>query len=325
MKKVFKFLGILILVVVLLAIAGIGYVVYFLPNVGKAQDIKVVATPERVKRGEYLATSVAVCIDCHSQRDWTQYAGPYIKGTEGCGGEMFDQKLGFPGVFYARNITPYHLSNWTDGEIFRAITTGVSKDGHALFPIMPYHYYGQLDTEDLYSIIAYVRSLPAINNDVKPSNPDFPFSLIIHTIPTKASFHSKPSPNDSVAYGKYLVTMAGCVECHTPAKQGQIIPGFEFSGGREFVLPWGTIRTANITPDSNTGIGAWGRNQFVSRFKMYQDPNYHSPKLGGTDFNTIMPWMMYSRMTESDLASIYKYLRTLKPANHLINKFTPKS
>src|SRR5476651_20659 len=125
MKTVLKGLLYLVIAVLVIIIGAVGYVSFFLPNVGKPENITVEKTPARIERGKYLATSVTVCIDCHSTRDWTKYAGPIVAGTEGMGGERFDQRVGFPGVFYSKNITPYSLSGWTDGEIFRTITTGV--------------------------------------------------------------------------------------------------------------------------------------------------------------------------------------------------------
>jgi hypothetical protein len=325
MKKVLKWLTITVLIFILLIGGLIGYVTLFLPNVGDAPDLKVEVTPERVKRGEYLANSVAVCMDCHSKRDWSQYSGPISDiNTLGQGGEVFDQKLGFPGVFVARNITPYGLKTWTDGEIFRAITTGVNKDGKAMMPVMPYHYYGKADPEDIYSIIAYLRTLPEVKNDVQPSKPDFPFSVILHTIPHKAEPVKRPSESDTLAYGAYLVNMSGCVECHTKVDdKARLIAGTEYGGGREFNVPWGIIRTPNITPHA-TGLGNWTREQFIGRFKMYADSNYRSPQLTMNDFNTFMPWTMYGKMSETDLAAIYTYLRTVKPLNNTVEKFTPK-
>ncbi len=84
------------------------------------------------------------------------------------------------------------------------------------------------------------------------------------------------------------------------------------------------LRTPNITPDP-TGIGAWDKEMFIRRFKTYTDSNYHSPELAMTDFNTIMPWTMYGRMTEADLSSIYQYLKTIKPISNKVEKFTPKA
>lgn len=82
-----------------------------------------------IARGKYLANHVAVCMDCHSTRKWNKYSGPMDENAQGAGGEIFDQNMGFPGKFISPNITPYALREWTDGEIFRAITSGVNKDG----------------------------------------------------------------------------------------------------------------------------------------------------------------------------------------------------
>jgi mono/diheme cytochrome c family protein len=304
-------------------LSATAYVKLALPDVGEAPQLKVEVTPERVHRGEYLANSVAVCIDCHSKRDWSQFSGPLLAGTIGGGGEVFDETMGFPGKFYSKNITPYGLKNWTDGEIFRAITTGVNKDGKALFPVMPYHNYGKMDKEDIYSIIAYLRTLPEVKNEPPQSEPEAMFSVILNTIPQPAHPGTRPAPADTVKYGEYLVTMAACAECHTPFEKGQFVEGMQLAGGREFNLPMGTIRTPNLTPHA-TGLAAWDKSTFISRFKMYASAGYHPQKLGENDFNTIMPWLMYARMTESDLASIYAYLKTVKPIENKVEKFTPK-
>ena len=323
MKKVFKILMYLIVVVIVFVAGAIAYITIFLPNVGKPEDIKVISTPERIEHGKYLATSVMVCMDCHSTRDWSKFSGPPTPNTLGKGGDRFDQTAGFPGVFYARNITPAGIGNWTDGEIFRTITTGVDKNNKALFPIMPYHYYGQLDKEDIYDVISYIKTLPSIKNEVPAPKPDFPFNIIEHLIPHKANLQTKPKESDTLAYGKYMTTASGCVECHTKADKGQIIAGLEFGGGREFNFPFGTLRTANITSDA-TGIGGWTEEQFVKEFKQYQDTSFHLPTVKPTDYNTIMPWTMYGQMKESDLKAIYAYLRTVKKQQNTVVKFTPK-
>lgn len=325
MKIIFKALLYIVLAILIVVAGAAIYVSFFLPNVGKPENITVESTPARIERGKYLANSVTICIDCHSTRDWTKYAGPIVPGSEGGGGEVFDQHFGFPGVFYSRNITPYGIGQWSDGELFRTITTGVDKNGKALFPIMPYHYYGQLDREDIYSIIAYIKSLPAIKKDIPKPKPDFPFSIIENTIPRKANLQNKPSESDTLAYGKYLTTAAACVECHTKVDKGKIIAGLEFSGGREFLLPAGIVRSANITPHAEDGLGMWTAGQFIKRFRQYQDTSYHSPVIRKKDFNTIMPWMMYSNMKESDLNAIFKYLHSLKPIANKVQKFTAKS
>ena len=317
MKKIL--LTILVIIVVgIVALAS--FVKFGMPRVAPPTDLHVIATPERIAHGEYLATHVAVCVDCHSTRDWSHFAAPIVPGTFGKGGEYFGEEMGFPGKFYARNITPAHLKNWTDGQIFRTITTGVNAKGEALFPVMPYKYYGKMDKEDIYDIIAYIRSLPAIENAVPDHHVDFPMNFILNTIPGDSKLETKPPKSDTVKYGAYLVNAAGCIECHTKADKGQIIPTLAFSGGRDFHFPTGVTNSANITPDKQTGIGAWPVEEFIARFKAYKD-SANTPALIKDQLNTPMPWVMYAGMDTSDLRSIYAYLRTLKPISNKVDHF----
>jgi len=317
MKKV---LFTLLIVVVLVVVVGASYVKFALPSVGNPPDLHVALTPERVQHGEYLANHVTLCMDCHSTRDWKKFSGPMIPGTNGKGGELFDEKVGFPGTFYSKNITPANIKGWTDGEIFRAITTGVDKDGNALFPVMPYHYYGHMDKEDIYDIIAYIRTLPPIENKTPDHNIDFPMNFILNTIPVKASFVTKPPKSDTLNYGAYLTNAAACMECHTQVNKGQVIPDLAYSGGRVFKMPFGEVHSANITPDKETGIGTWTAEQFVTRFKTYSN-RANIAEMASTDINTIMPWTMFAGMDTSDLRSIYAYLQTVKPIKNHVDHF----
>lgn len=310
-----------ILVFILAVVIGAGYLKLVLPNVGKAPELVIDSTPARIKHGEYLANHVTACMDCHSSRNWSLYSGPISPGTLGKGGEYFGPEMGFPGKFYSRNITPANLGNWTDGEIFRAITTGVDKDGKTLFPVMPYLYYGKMDKEDIYDIIAYIRSIPSVENKTPVSKVDFPMNFVLNTIPMKASFVEKPAESDSLKYGAYLTNAAACMECHTQVDKGQIIPNLAYSGGREFVMPGGTVRSANITPDLETGIGEWTGENFIRRFKLYSD-EARLAKVSASQFNTIMPWAMYAGMDSTDLKAIYVYLKSLKPIKNEVIHFS---
>ncbi len=311
-------------IIALLCIALI-YVKVALPSVGDAPQLTITYTPEKIARGEYLANSVAVCIDCHSTRDWSKFGGPIVKGTLGQGGERFDQQMGFPGVYYAKNITPAGISSYTDGELFRLITTGVTKDGRAMFPVMPYLNYGQMDGEDIESIIAYIRSLSPIENQLPASASDFPMNFIINTIPVKATLQKMPLASNQLAYGKYLVNAAACMDCHTKVANGQIVPELAFGGGREFAMPGGMLRSSNISPDVATGIGGWTEELFIRKFKMYADSAYILPQVAPGEFNSIMPWTMYSGMTEEDLSAIFHYLKTVAPINNPVEKFSAGS
>jgi mono/diheme cytochrome c family protein len=325
MRKFLKVLGILLLIVLVAVVGLAAYIKLALPNVGDAPDLKVVSTPELVKRGEYLANNVMVCMDCHSTRNWNEFAAPIVPGTLGKGGEIFDQKMGFPGAYYSANITPAGVKDWTDGELFRAITTGVRKSGKPIFPVMPHHNYGKLDAEDIKAVIAYIRSLPAIENTVPQSSSDFPMNFIINTIPSKAALTTRPAPTNVVEYGKYMATAASCGECHTPFEKGKLITEFYMAGGRVFEMPAGTLISANLTPDPETGIGNWSKEAFLSKFKMYRDSaNAHMKVDFMNEYNTIMPWSMYAGMTDEDLGAIYTYLRSLKPVKKANTKFKPR-
>lgn len=324
MKKILKYLFYVLVGLVVIVAGLLTYVKVALPNVGPAENLTVERTPERIARGKYLANNIMVCMDCHSTRDWSKFSGPLTPGTLGRGGEKFDQAVGMPGVIYSRNITPAGITRYTDGELFRVITTGVTKEGRPLFPLMPYPYYSRMDKEDIYSVIAYIRSLPSIDHAVPDTRLDFPMNFIVHLIPQKATLGTLPDTTDLLAYGAYITNACGCKECHTPVNNGQIIEDLAFGGGREFkLLDGSTVRSMNLTPDA-TGLGAWTEDLFVNRFRMYADSSYVDPTVEPGSFNTMMPWTMYGHMKVSDLRAIYTYLKTVKPIKNTMNRFTPR-
>ncbi len=289
-------------------------------RIGQPKDLSISITPGRIERGKYLANHVAVCMDCHSQRDYTLFAGPIITGSLGAGGQVFDHKMGLPGVFYGKNLTPAALSSWTDGELYRAITTGISKDGSALLPLMPYQNYGQMDSEDIKSIIAYLRTLPSVENVVPASKPDFWVKPIIKQMTKAAKHQAKPALKDTLAYGKYLVAFAGCTDCHTRRRMGIPVKSKELAGGMAFPLPSGTVKSANLTPDQATGIGARTKEAFIARFKAFDSKTFTAFEVKN-GFNTPMPWTFYSGMNEEDLGAIYTYLQSIKPIKNQVVTF----
>lgn len=320
MKKLIKILVFGIVGVVILAFVLVGYVSVALPDVDDAPELIVEITPAKVERGKYLAYHVMMCADCHSERDFSIFSAPPQPGTEFVGGDVFDQSMGFPGRFVSANITPHGIGDWTDGELFRLITTGVKRDGDPIFPVMPYHSFGQLDSEDIESVIAYLRTLDPVERDHPKSEADFPMNLIMRTMPTKPRFTKKPLPIDRIAYGKYMFTAAACGDCHTNFDKGEFI-GPLAGGGREFQFPGGTSRAANLTPHE-TGLKHYTRESFINRFKSYGDAATLAD-VGPGDFQTIMPWNMYAGMSEQDLGAIYDFLMTLEPHNNSVEKFTP--
>jgi len=325
MRLILKIVAVLLLVVLVVASAGFIYFINRYPDVPPPQAVTLPSSPEVLERGKYLAENVTVCVDCHSERDWSKFAGPIKPGTSGMGGERFDAaNSGVPGTLYAPNITPAGLAEYTDGELVRAVTSGVGRDGRALFPLMPYPNYGKLATDDVHAVLAYIRTLKRIDHPVPARSLDVPMNLIVNIIPKPATPGVRPSPTDRAAYGEYLVTAASCGECHTPMDdRGQRLPGMDFAGGFQFAHPelGYRVRSANITPDADTGIGQWTEQQFVDKFKGFELPDDRVLTDDEQRQNTAMPWRQYAGMTREDLGVIYTYLRTLKPVLNRVDRF----
>ena len=276
-----------------------------------------------VERGKDLANIVSSCMDCHSQRDFNKYSGPVIEGTEGMGGFAFTQKLGVPGVVYARNITPdtvNGIGKWTDDEIARAITRGISRNGDTLFPLMPYPHFNQMDREDVYSIIAYLRTLKPNSNKVPARKLLIPISAAYPPLKSASlSQNVKPDVMDMVKYGAYMVNIAACMDCHTPLNKVEPDMKKYLAGGRKFDMGSFVVTSANITPDSLTGIGAWTEDMFLEKFKLYKDPSTYSSNPG--KLNTVMPKAKFANMDEFDIKAIYRYLRTIPAIKNHVDKY----
>lgn len=321
MKLLLKIVGVIVVLLLVVAAAGLGYLYSTYPNVPPPAAVKIDSTPERLARGKYLNDHVVGCTTCHTERDWTKYSGPIKTEKLGAGGESFN--LGQAGMLYSKNITPAAIGSWSDGELLRAVTAGVSKDGTPLFPLMPYPHYGVMAEEDMHAVLAYVRSLKAIENSKVPEPAlSFPLNLIVRTMPRAAVPRPRPSPDDTIAYGRYLTRSALCADCHTPIdERGAPLPGRDFAGGQEFYETGFRVRSANITPDADTGIGSWTEQQFIDKFKAFE--NTEPATLSQTERrqNTVMPITAYAGMTREDLSAIYAFLRTQKPVVNRVTKF----
>jgi mono/diheme cytochrome c family protein len=319
--------------VVLVALSGLAIIiaaaVAFLalrpPKQRPASTEKVALEPARIERGRYLAYHVTDCMGCHSDHDFSRFGMPLKAGTEGQGGFAFDDKLGVPGVVCAQNITPdpdSGLGRWTDGELLRAMREGVDRNGRALFPMMPYRGYSHLSDEDARSIVAYLRTLPAVHRAVPAKRIRFPLNLLLKSVPQPLDGPVPPvSASDSLAYGKYLTTIGGCVGCHTTEdSRHRPIPGMEFAGGNEYRGPWGRNHSANLTPEEHTWMGHATREEFIARFKAFE-PLVANPPAAPSGQNTVMGWLAYAGMTPEDLGAIYDYLKTVKPVRHDVVTF----
>jgi len=125
-----------------------------------------------------------------------------------------------------------------------------------------------------------------------------------------ASYHG-PSPAgvpaelahaDVVTRGEYLFRAADCAACHT-AKGGTPL-----AGGRPFKLPFGTIYTPNITPDRDTGIGAWSDTEFLRAV-------HDGIGRGGKRLYPAFPYASYAMLSDADVLAIKRYLFSLKPVH----------
>ncbi len=271
-------------------------------------------TPERVARGEYLVKAVVGCRGCHSERDLGKCSYPPKAGRELAGGIVF-RNIGPHAV--SPNITPYALADWTDQQIVDAVTRGISKDGRHLHRVMPASVYAMMDQADLYAIIAYLRTIPGIAAD--------PYPHEFGNVGSAASeFPETKLPRKTttdVQRGAYLVGIAGCNGCHhgdgeTPDS------GPAFIGGKEFKLPGrGFIRSANLTSDVATGLGAYTREAFIARVKGMRGSEKVAIEYGKP--NTVMHRWAYANMTDADLGAIYSYLHTLAPVSNRVIRFEP--
>ncbi len=321
MKAVLK-IGIGMVVFVIVGISIMLFIVFtFLPSVGDKKEITINADAQMLSRGEYLVENVVNCFGCHSETNDNVFSSPVITDRKGSGGKLFGKDQGYPGEYYAANLTPYFLSDWSDSDLYHAITTGISKDGRPMFPVMPYRDYGKLSDYDVKSIIAYLRNIPSIQKDVPKSNPSFPMNIINRMIPKEAE--PMPKPETEIERGKYLATISGCRTCHTPSDGGKPQYDLEFSGGKDYILSTkDTVRSPNITPDLNTGIGRWSEQMFIDRFKEYKNMN-NLPTVTPGSYNSVMPWSAYANMKEEDLKAIFKYLQTIEPQTNSVHVFSP--
>lgn len=287
-------------------------------NERPAPDIHVDRSPEKVARGEYLTLHVMDCFGCHGTVD---PAAGMVDRTRPAGGAVFGHNLGFPGTVYLRNLTAdpeTGLGSWTDGEILRAMREGVSRDGHPLFPIMPYTHYREMSDDDAMAIVAYLRTVPPVKNKLPDRQLDFPLNLIVNTIPQPLEGSVSGPANTPVPRGEYLFKMAACAECHTPMNQGRLDMSHYLAGGhlfRDQTMPPTDpgIRMPNITQDKETGIGAWTDQQIKDAVRLGREPN-------GRQLRMTMPWSQFNGLTEQDADDLVAFLRTIPPIKNKVDR-----
>lgn len=304
---------------VILGVAAIVTKFYVLSP--KSRPAPVMTAPtnsEAVQRGRYLVHHVAACVGCHSKIQDTVPGEPPVEGMLGAGRD-FGEIPNYPVRIRGRNLTPDKetgLGGWTDGEIARAIREGVSKDGSALFPQMPYLTYREtLSDGDVLDIIAYLRTLKPVRNDPGRTTVSFPISMFIRAAPQplEASPPPAPSPSDKMARGKWLLKTTSCNDCHDSVNERmEKIPGKALAGGMRFPLPndKGYAIASNITSDKATGIGAYSDEDLRRVFEEGK----------GKDGRNlyVMPWSYYKGLTREDKDALFAALREVPAVANVV-------
>ncbi len=301
--------------VLTLCITFMFYLMYSGPSMRDVTDLKVLATPDRIARGEYLANNVLSCVHCHTRRDHDNYSLPAI-GPEFAGGDCLDEAAGFPGAMCMPNITSdvgTGLGSWTDDEILRAIREGVSRDGKALFPLMPFDSYRHLPDEDAYAVVAYLRTLPAVDSPTPETVVNFPMNYVVRQLPEPLDETvAEVSHDDELAYGEHLALITSCRGCHSSDIDN-------LSGGQSFPLRGGPVTSPNLTPHE-TGVMVEEYDDFVRLFRQFAPENEASTAIDPNHL-TVMPWRAFSGLTDADLPALWVYLRSLRPFEHEVQVY----
>lgn len=251
-----------------------------------------------LERGKYLVEGPAACGNCHTP------IGPEGPVAEmQLAGRLVEKTPDFTAI--APNITPGgRVAEWTDEDLARAIREGATPGGSRVIgPPMPIALYSRLSDDDVYSIVQYLRTVPAVENDPGDSVYNFPlppaYGPPVGTVP-------HPEEGVTVAYGEYLAgPVAHCIECHSP--MGPMGPDWVNqlgAGGFEFHGPWGSSVSANLTSHAEDGLAAWTDAELKQMITRGVRPD-------GSKMTPPMGYGYYSQISPEDLDAILLYLRQL--------------
>ncbi len=287
MKRILKGLGVL-LVLLVVAIAALYFVGGSKLNAAVSlpeESFAVVADSVTLARGAYLV-KIHACADCHGER---------LEGRV-----MVDAP---PFLAVPSNLTSGQGGiggTYTDADWEHAIRHGVGHGGRQLVPVMPSALYNALSDDEVGAMIAYLKTVPAVDT------PDLPVSEVrpLGRILTGAGvFYTASTPIDhelahpptapayaaTLEYGEYR-TRTICTYCH----------GADLKGGTEPVEPGTPL------PPSLASVKGWSLDEFKTAMRTGMTP-------GGRELNpVIMPWSAFSHMTDTELEALYGYLNTLE-------------
>lgn len=248
--------------------------------------LTIPADAASIARGRHILNAITACTECHA----ANLGGAVMA-------DVPPIRLVAPNLTRGRGGVG---STFTDADFVRAIRYGVGQDGKALI-VMPSDVFAHLSDADLADLIAYLKSVRPVDNELPDTElrplgralvaanqlPPMPADLIDQTVHPPAML----PVTASVSYGRYLANVAGCISCHGAGLSGS---GGPLHGGPP---------SQNITP---TGIGKWSDSEFVHAIRTGTRPD-------GTRIATAMPWPVYTRMTDTELAALLKYLRSVPP------------
>ena len=273
-------------------------------------ELHVQATPEKVARGKWWASML--CADCHANPQSGRLTGR-------------DMRIDVPfGSIHSYNITNHPdrgIGAWSDGDIAYLLRTGVARDGRYTPPWMA--KLPHMADDDLEAIIAFLRSDdPMVAPSDIPSIPARPSfftkflaSVAFGPLPLPDKRIEPPSRGDKVALGRYLVWNLDCWTCHSPdfSKLNSLeppkTPGF-LAGGNTVENDVGEqLRTPNLTPDVETGLGGWTEEQFVRALREGVRPDNTAVRA---------PMGTYSLLDVDEAKAIFAYLRTIPAAKNAV-------
>jgi mono/diheme cytochrome c family protein len=252
-------------------------------------------------RGEYI-TRMADCEACHTVPGGKPFAG--------------GRALVLPfGTIYTPNITPdpqTGIGNWSDAQFLRAVHQGISADGTRLYPAFPYASYTMLTDSDVLAIKTYLFSLPAVQHPNQPNTFAFPYNQRWLMAFWSAFFNRdqrfRPIQEMSPEWnrGAYLAEAAAhCGECHTPRNLAQAMnQRRKFAGGA--AEGWNAY---NITSDAISGIGDWSVEELTAYLA---SGHAHGRGAASGPMGEAVD-LSLSRLTQSDIAAIVTYVRSIKP------------
>ena len=244
-----------------------------------------------IARGRHLSRAISKCVDCHG---------------DDLGGQVVFDALPMARVV-APNLTSGRggiAANRTDDDLLRAIRHGIGVGGRPLV-LMPARNYWHMGDADVGSLIAYLRTLPAVDRELPATS----FGLIGRVLLLKGDldgmFEAKeidhmarrsapPAADTTADYGRYLAEIGACTGCHGPTLSGGPIPG----------MPPEAKPSANLTPE---GIGSWTEQDFFKAVREGIRPN------GTAIDSTQMPVRLTREMTDLETKAIYLYLKTVPP------------